>query len=206
LSGYYSVTLTPGAVVMNDPDAIVFTAFVGSRRLAAGSLDQVALAAKKAIDRGAQHPVLIYNDSTGRAIDIDTRGGDTEVLARLAQPAPPTRPRGRGRPKLGVIAREITLLPRHWQWLGTQPGGASVAIRKLVETARRANREQDKARQRLEAAYHFMSAMAGNLPNFEEASRALFALDRDRFVELVGGWPADIRDHACKLAFAGNKI
>jgi hypothetical protein len=189
---------------MNDSDPIVFTAFVGFRRLAAGSLDQVALAAKKAIDRGAQHPVLIYNDSTGRAIDIDTRGGDTEVLARLAQPAPPPRPRGRGRPKLGVIAREITLLPRHWQWLGTQPGGASVAIRKLVEAARRANQVQDKVRQRQEAAFHFMSAMAGNLPNFEEASRALFALDRNRFSELVSGWPADIRDHAFKLAFAAR--
>lgn len=189
---------------MNNPHQIVFTAFIGSRRLAAGPLDQVALAAKKAIDRGAQQPVLIYNDSTGRAIDIDTRGGDTEVLSRLAQPAPPDLPRGRGRPKLGVIAREITLLPRHWQWLATQPGGASVAIRKLVETARRANQAQDTSRQRQEAAYHFMSAMAGNLPNFEEAARALFALDRDRFNDLVVDWPADIRDHALKLAFAAN--
>jgi hypothetical protein len=189
---------------MQEPYPIVFTAFIGSRRLAAGPLDQVALAAKKAIDRGAQQPVLIYNDSTGRAIDIDTRGGDSEVLARLAQPFPPSRPRGRGRPKLGVIAREITLLPRHWQWLATQPGGASVAIRRLVETARRANQEQDKVQQRQEAAYHFMSAMAGNLPNFEEAARALFALDRDRFSELIGRWPADIRDHAFKLAFAAT--
>ncbi len=164
----------------------------------------MALAAKKAIDRGAQQPILIYNDSTGRAIDIDTRGGDSEVLARLAQPAPPGRPRGRGRPRLGVIAREITLLPRHWQWLAAQPGGASVAIRKLVETARRANHEQDTTRQRQEAAYHFMSAMAGNLPNFEEAARALFALDRTRFSELIQSWPADIRDHAFKLAFAAT--
>lgn len=186
---------------MNDLYPVVFTAFIGSRRLAAGSLDQVALAAKKAIDRGAQQPVLIYNDSTGRAIDIDTRGGDTEVLARLAQPAPPARPRGRGRPKLGVIAREITLLPRHWQWLGTQPGGASVAIRKLVETARRANHDTDQLRQRQEAAYHFMSAMAGNLANFEEASRALFANDRERFSKLIESWPSDVRDHAVKLAF-----
>lgn len=186
---------------MNDLYPVVFTAFIGSRRLAAGSLDQVALAAKKAIDRGAQQPVLIYNDSTGRAIDIDTRGGDTEVLARLAQPAPPARPRGRGRPKLGVIAREITLLPRHWQWLGTQPGGASVAIRKLVEIARRANHDTDQVRQRQEAAYHFMSAMAGNLANFEEASRALFANDRERFSKLIESWPSDVRDHAVKLAF-----
>jgi hypothetical protein len=186
---------------MNDSQPIEFTAFIGSRRLASGSLDQVALAAKKAVDRGMQQPVLIYNDSTGRAIDIDGRGSDAEILARLARPAQPPLPRGRGRPKLGVVAREVTLLPRHWQWLSSQPGGASVAIRKLVETARRANQEVDQRRQRQEAAYHFMSAMAGNLANFEEASRALFANDRARFTELVGAWPADVRDHAAKLAF-----
>jgi hypothetical protein len=188
-------------LVMNDLHPIEFTAFIGSRRLASGSLDQVALAAKKAVDRGAQQPVLIYNDSTGHAIDIDSRGSDAEILARLARPASPSLPRGRGRPKLGVVAREVTLLPRHWQWLGSQPGGASVAIRKLVEAARRANQEVDQRRQRQEAAYHFMSAMAGNLPNFEEASRALFASDRVRFSELVGSWPTDVRDHAVKLAF-----
>jgi hypothetical protein len=187
--------------IMNDPHPVEFTAFIGSRRLASGSLDQVALAAKKAIDRGMQQPVLIYNDSTGHAIDIDSRGSDAEILARLARPAAPPLPRGRGRPKLGVVAREVTLLPRHWQWLSSQPGGASVAIRKLVETARRANQEIDQRRQRQEAAYHFMSAMGGNLANFEEASRALFANDRARFTELVEAWPTDVRDHAAKLAF-----
>jgi hypothetical protein len=186
---------------MNDSQVTGFTAFIGFRRLASGPLDQVALAAKKAVDRGTREAVLIYNDSTGRAIDIDSRGSDTEILARLAYPAPAAPPRGRGRPKLGVVAREVTLLPRHWQWLGSQPGGASVAIRKLVETARRANQEVDQLRQRQEAAYHFMSAMAGNLANFEEASRALFANDRERFSGLVGGWPTDVRDHAAKLAF-----
>jgi hypothetical protein len=187
--------------LINDQHTIEFTAFIGSRRLASGTLDQVALAAKKAVDRGTQQPVLIYNDSTGRAIDIDSRGSDAEILARLTRPAPSDLPRGRGRPKLGVVAREVTLLPRHWQWLGSQPGGASVAIRKLVETARRANQEMDQCRQRQEAAFHFMSAMAGNLANFEEASRALFANDRERFSELVSNWPTDVRDHAAKLAF-----
>ena len=101
----------------------------------------------------------------------------------LGSPAPPRHPcrADAAGPKLGVVAREVTLLPRHWQWLGSQPGGASVAIRKLVEAARRANQEVDQRRQTQEAAYHFMSAMAGNLPNFEEASRALFANDRGRF-------------------------
>jgi hypothetical protein len=189
---------------MNDPQPTVFTAFIGSRRLASGPLDQVALAAKKALDRGTQHAVLIYNDATGRAIDIDSRGSDGEILARLARPAPPCAPRGPGRPKLGVVAREVTLLPRHWQWLSSQPGGASVAIRKLVETARRTNQEADRDRQKLEAAYHFMSAMAGNLPNFEEASRALFANDRRSFTDLMADWPADVRDHAAALAFGSD--
>ncbi len=100
-----------------------------------------------------------------------------------------------------MVAREVTLLPRHWQWLASQPGGASVAIRKLVEAARRANQEIDQRRQKQEAAYHFMSAMAGNLANFEEASRALFANDQERFGTLIDGWPTDIRDHSFKLAF-----
>jgi len=191
---------------MNDSQTTVFTAFIGSKRLASGPLDQVALAAKKALDRGARHPVLIYNDATGRAIDIDSRGSDAEVLARLARPAPPSAPRGPGRPKLGVVAREVTLLPRHWQWLSTQPGGASVAIRKLVETARRTHQDSDRRRQNLEAAYHFMSAMAGDLPNFEEASRALFANDRGRFTELIAAWPVDVRDHAVALAFGGASV
>lgn len=191
---------------MNDAHSSLFTAFLGSKRLASGPLHEVALIAKKAVDRGAQQPVLIYNDSTGRAIDIDSRGSDAEILARLTRPAPPPPPRGRGRPKLGVVAREITLLPRHWQWLGSQPGGASVAIRKLVETARRANQETDERRQRQEAAYHFMSAMAGNLANFEEAARALFAGDHERLENLVHGWPVDVREHALRLARGAGQI
>src|SRR5262245_3846770 len=107
-----------------------------------------------------------------------------------------------GRPKLGVVAREVTLLPRHWEWLGAQPGGASVALRKLVEEARRANGDADRARAARDAAYRFMSVMAGNLAGFEEASRALFADDRRRFVGLVAGWPDDVRDHVVRLAFS----
>ncbi len=187
--------------MLDDTQASLFTAFLGSRRIASGALEQVALAAKKAVDRGAKQPLFIYNDSTGHAIDIDSRGSDAELLARLARAAPPSRPRGRGRPKLGVVAREVTLLPRHWQWLGTQPGGASVAMRKLVEAARRVNQEIDQRRQKQEAAYHFMSAIAGNFENFEAASRALFANDHGRFSDLVAGWPPDIREHASKLAF-----
>jgi hypothetical protein len=110
--------------------------------------------------------------------------------------------RGRGRPKLGVVAREVTLLPRHWQWLSVQPGGASVAIRKLVEEARKANAGKNRVRRAREVAYRFMSAMAGNLSGFEEATRALFGKDSERFQSLTDSWPRDVRDYARKLAAA----
>jgi len=184
-----------------------FTAFAGSKLLASGPLAEVAVAVKIATG-GIGDPIIIFDNTTGRPIDLDLRGTHREIVARLPQPASSepgtgtsTEPRGRGRPKLGVVAREVTLLPRHWDWLAAQPGGASVALRKLVDEARRANGDRDRARAARDAAYYFMSTMAGDLPNFEEASRALFAADRRRFGELIGGWPVDIRDHTVRLAF-----
>jgi uncharacterized protein len=197
---------------MADTSRPLFTAFIGPQRLAAGPLAEVALAVMQASRRPAVLPIIIFSDATGQPIDLDLRGTEGDVIARLPQPASPsdveadeaaaTEPRGRGRPKLGVVAREVTLLPRHWEWLGAQPGGASVALRKLVDEARRANGDADRARAARDAAYRFMSVMAGNLAGFEEASRALFADDRRRFVALVAGWPDDIRDHVVKLAFS----
>ncbi|KGS05980.1 DUF2239 family protein [Burkholderia sp. ABCPW 111] len=113
-------------------------------------------------------------------------------------------PRGRGRPKLGVVAREVTLLPRHWEWLATQPGGASVALRRLVDDARRTHAHKDRSRRAHERAYHFMSAIAGDMPGFEEATRALFANDGARLRELIAAWPADVRDHAIALASSND--
>ncbi len=177
-----------------------FTAFIGQRRLASGPAGEVALAVKRTAPR-PDEPIIIFDDGTGRSIDFDLRGEDRDVLARLAKLAPPPSDETtRGRPKLGVVAREVTLLPRHWEWLSAQPGGASVALRKLVDEARRASGDKDRERQARDAAYHFMSTMAGNLPQFEEASRALFADDRRRFTGLNADWPADIRDHVVKLA------
>jgi hypothetical protein len=196
---------------MNDKSRPHFTAFVGPTRLAAGPLAEVAITVMQASRRPATPPIIIFSDATGQPIDLDLRGTERDVIARLPQPASPpdaeaeeasAGPRGRGRPKLGVVAREVTLLPRHWEWLGAQPGGASVALRKLVEEARRANGDADRVRAARDAAYRFMSVMAGNLAGFEEASRALFADDRRRFVGLVAGWPDDIRDHVVKLAFS----
>ncbi|MCK1389793.1 DUF2239 family protein [Bradyrhizobium sp. 1] len=186
-----------------------FTAFQGQRRLVSGPAGEVALVVKRMAPR-PDEPIIIFEDDTGRSIDFDLRGGDREVLARLAKLIPPpvdeiaapAEPRGRGRPKLGVVAREVTLLPRHWEWLGAQPGGASVALRKLVDEARRVSGDKDRERQARDAAYHFMSTMAGNLPQFEEASRALFADDRRRFTGLIADWPTAIRDHIVKLAYS----
>lgn len=187
-----------------------FTAFAGSRRLTSGTLADVALAVEKASRAASTEPIAIFDDGSGRPIDLDLRGTEQEIVARLPPSTPDSEtvtdqslalePRGRGRPRLGVVAREVTLLPRHWEWLGTQPGGASVALRKLVEQARRTGGDRDRRRAARDAAYHFMSAMAGDQPGFEEASRTLFADDRRRFAELIAAWPVDIRDHIVKLA------
>lgn len=203
--GIKIATVTNMAMI---PMQKTFTAFQGHRRLVSGPAGEVALVIKRMAER-PDDPIVIFEDATGRSIDFDLRGGDREVLARLAKLVPPpveetaspSEPRGRGRPRLGVVAREVTLLPRHWEWLSAQPGGASVALRKLVEEARRASGDKDRERQARDAAYHFMSTMAGNLPQFEEASRALFADDRRRFTGLIADWPADIRDHIVKLAY-----
>jgi uncharacterized protein len=189
-----------------------FTAFLGDQRLVTGPLAEVARAIKTTTKPTGSEPILIFDDASGRPIDVDLRGTDEEVLARLppsttksdaAATEPSTsEPRGRGRPRLGVVAREVTLLPRHWDWLAAQPGGASVALRKLVDEARRTSGDCDRHRAARDAAYHFMSAMAGDLKGFEEASRALFADDRRRFSELIATWPTDIRDHIVGLAFS----
>jgi uncharacterized protein len=184
------------------------TAFEGCRRIGSGELSEVALRARQEMDRIEHASIIIFDDETGEPIEVDFRGSVADVLERLKNRSSGTAldrpedetPRRVGRPKLGVVAREVTLLPRHWDWLNIQPGGASVALRKLVEEARHRNEGKDRVRRSQEAAYRFMSILAGNEPGFEEASRALFAADSGRFDELVEHWPADIRDHARKLA------
>lgn len=175
-----------------------WTLFAGEQRLAAGAPAAVAVAAHAALQGDHEGPVLAFDDLTGRVVDLDLRGAPTEVAARYA---PKMAPRPRGRPKLGVVAREITLLPRHWEWLAAQPGGASVALRKLVEQARRADDGAGERKARQEAAYRFMSSMAGDLAGYEEAIRALFASDRAGFEAQVAGWPTDVAAHARRLAW-----
>lgn len=182
------------------------TAFDGHSMVAAGPLAQVAAAVKAAHDAG--RTVLVFDDADARPIELDLRGDLQAVLQRLP-PQPPAEDagapekRGRGRPKLGVTAREVTLLPRHWDWLASQPGGASVTLRKLVEAALREAEGPDRARRSREAAYRFMTAVAGDLPDYEEAVRMLFAGDWTRFDAQTESWPADVRDYARRLAEPG---
>ena len=197
-----------------------YTAFAGERRIGTGSIQTVALLAWAKLEAEPGTTILFFDDETGRELDLDLRGSEAEVLARLAVQFPQTdesenatsaestaestaqagSERTRGRPKLGVIAREVTLLPRHWDWLNGQPGSASVALRKLVDAARHANAGRDERQRSQKAAFVFMSAMAGDRPHFEEASRALFAGERGRFEQCIDAWPADIREHARHLA------
>jgi hypothetical protein len=195
---------------MNPGSDTGYVAFEGDRCIASGDLRAVARAAKEALDRRKDASILVFDGRSG-LVEIDFRGSLDDVLARLpqlpgaavaAEDAVIPTPRGPGRPKLGVVAREITLLPRHWEWLAQQSGGASVALRRLVDEARRANKDKDRTRQAQEAAYRFIAAMGENKPHYEEVARALFAADAGRFETWTATWPADVRDHARRLAAA----
>ncbi len=176
-------------------------AFEGDRQIANGPLAYVAAMVKQAADRGGTEPVLVWDAETARPVEIDTRGTVAEVLERLpAADTPEEAKRGPGRPKLGVVSREVTLLPRQWEWLSSQPGGASVALRRLVDEARKAGGAKDERRARQEAAYRFMTAMAGDQTHYEEATRALFAGDAGRFEAAVADWPQDVRVQAERFA------
>jgi len=202
------------------------TAFRGHELLATGALRDVARVVWRAVKDADSHlgGVLVFDDATGRVVDLEMRGDERAMLAhvdvmlRMSQAAlvqtneatsgesvDPV-PRPRGRPKLGVVAREITLLPRHWEWLATQPGGASVALRKLVDAARRTTTDEDRTKAARDVAYRFMNAVAGDLTQFEEVIRALYRGDEARFHELVAEWPRDIAAYSTQLAFPTSTV
>ncbi|MDE3210521.1 MAG: DUF2239 family protein [Pseudomonadota bacterium] len=186
---------------MTTPDDASCCAFDHHRLIARGPLAEVARAATRALDAGADGPVLVFDERSSRPIELDFRGSPADVLARLAPlgAAPAPANRGPGRPKLGVTAREVTLLPRHWDWLAQQPGGASAVLRRLVEQAQRGDAPKQRARQAMEAVDRFMNAMTGDFAGHEEASRAFYRGERGRFTLLVEHWPADVRDHLRRL-------
>lgn len=194
--------------MQTEPTTISCTAFVGRKSIAKGTLQHVVAIIKDTLNDKEFAQLLIFDDFTGKPIDIDFRGKTAEVLQRLSSQAghapdveeseQPTR--RVGRPKLGVVSGEVTLLPRHWDWLKSQPGGASVTLRKLVDEARRSGKNESKVCAAQEASYRFMTAMAGDSPQYEEALRALYAGNQDRFYQLIDDWTPDIRDHIKTLA------
>lgn len=207
-----------GNLRLGDDCFMEYTAFAGHRHIATGELAEVALEAKRLVDRGEDVFVTIFNNETGHVVDVDFRGSmdefserlrrraevggvrDTETADTAADTDKADKRSGPGRPRLGVVGREVTLLPRHWEWLNAQPGGASVTLRRLVEKARKEGRAAERARRLRDGAYQFMSYVAGDFPGFEEASRALFAQDYERLNDLIREWPEDVRDHLRRLA------
>lgn len=180
-----------------------FCAFDDDREIAHGDLLSVARAVKALLHNQGERLVLIFDSESGRVTDVMLNGSDAETEAWIREniaDALPNLPRTRGRPKLGVVSREITLLPRQWEWLSSQPGGASVTVRRLVDAAAKDPGAQRRAAQ--EAAYRFATALAGNAPGFEEAMRALFAGESDAFAGLIAAWPEDVRKRTALLAKA----
>ncbi|MHA0041886.1 DUF2239 family protein [Deinococcus sp. PEB2-63] len=141
--------------------------------------------------------LLTFDDRTGRGVDFDLSGTLEEVLARHLPPEPRSGP---GRPKLGVVSREVSLLPRHWEWLERQRGGASAALRRLIDEARKADPDGERRAQAQAAADRFLGAVGGDLPGFEAATRALYAGQRAAFEDALAAWPPDVRTHALYLA------
>jgi hypothetical protein len=189
--------LNPGIICrMSETSLSSCTAFLGARRVAFGPYDQVAKALA-ALDLSAGG-LLVFDDGTGAQVDHPWPPG--YPVADADRGAAPAAAPQVGRPRMGVVAREVTLLPRHWEWLAQQPGGASAALRRLVEDARRTHAGRDGWRQAKERAYRFMSALAGGFDGFEEASRALFAHDAEAFARSIAGWPPDVQSHLAWLA------
>jgi len=174
-----------------------YTAFAGQRLVASGELSEMLKDVKSFIDGEHSNGVLIFDDETGEQVDFDFRGDIDDVLARVV---PPKVKPGPGRPSLGVVCGEVSLLPRHWEWLERQQHNVSASIRRLVDDAIRNEPASAKARKALEATDRVLWVIGGNLPNCEEASRCLYARDFDRFREYIKNWPMDLFNHLSRLA------
>lgn len=177
-----------------------YTAFEGNDLFCRGTLEEVV---KKVKRNKSQDHILIFNDSTGKTMDFNFQGSEKEVLKRLeifiGSPSP-SEYSGPGRPKLGVVSREVSLLPRHWEWLAAQPGGASATLRRLVEEGKKKEAGASEVKLAQERTYKFMSVMAGDLPGYEEALRALYRKEKKTFLSEIKTWPPAIQSHAIELA------
>src|SRR5689334_2568084 len=180
----------------------MYTAFARNRRIAAGNRDSILSEVKQYTDTSDDR-VLIFEDMTGKQVDFDFSGSLDDVLERGRTRAVRMRP---GRPKLGVVGREVSLLPRHWEWLEDQPNGISAAIRRLVDEARKREPGAQRARRLRDGIARFMWSMGGDLPNFEEATRALYGETDARLEELIASWPEDVRDHVVRLVAEVHRL
>lgn len=172
-----------------------FAAFLSTQLMARGPLEQV-LTTVHSLGYGTAKQCLFFDESTGIQIDFDLRGSLEEIKARLAKhpglSANEAQPRGPGRPKLGVSCKEVCLLPAQWDWLASQSGGPSAALRRLVMAAMKAEPQWGLDPKRKTATDKVLVALAGNQPRYEEASRALWADDLPTFEAIVTGWPDEI--------------
>ena len=183
---------------MDAPSAPQLTAFLGYQQIAHGPRESVLAELRRRQDNP---PAIVFDDHSGERVELEAAPGCGTPCPAEADTAGGTRhARGVGRPRLGVVAREVTLLPRHWEWLSRQPGGASVALRRLVDDARRVYADRDAVRASRESTYRFLSTVASALPGFEEAARALFAGDPARFAEQTRDWPEDVARYARHLS------
>lgn len=169
------------------------TAFEGSRRIASGDPTSVANAVRETINKGQSASVLVFGNQTGVQIDLNLREEPRPSAADQSNSESPSEQRSAGRPRLGVVAREVTLLPRHWEWLNRQRGGASAALRRLVDEARKGSESTETRQAARDAIYRFMTAISGNSPGYEEALRNLFSGNLSGFQQATAAWPSDIR-------------
>jgi hypothetical protein len=185
-----------------------YAAFAGTVQVAEGTLRDVALVVReRSVD--PRRPLRIFDDTTGEVVQVDLHGTAEQVVARLPADTDPeaeagagAMARGPGRPKLGVVSKEVTLLPRHWAWLGAQRGSVSATLRRLIDEARHMHEERDATRRAQDAAYRFISVIVGDDAAYEEAIRALYRGDAARFERETEPWAADVRAHCRKLAAA----
>lgn len=181
--------------------------FRGNRLIARGSLTEIAAAAWDVRNGADVGDALIAVDrETGGRADLTLGDGRDAAIARASalDDPPPVMRRGRGRPRLGVIGREVTLLPAQWRWLEGQTGSASAVLRRLVHEAMKGNVPSiGTGTDGIQAADRFLAMFAGDLPGYEEATRWLYRRDRERFAARMEGWPEDVRDFALELAKPG---
>ena len=177
-----------------------FSAYGPTSCIGQGELTDVALAAHRFLRTHPDQSALILQDSTCQIIDLDL-SGDEALLERKANHYP-IRSQAPVPDSKDPITGEITLLPRHWQWLAEQGGNASATLRRLIDEARRDPKQKadNECRRRQQLTYRFCQALCGDFQGYEDALRALYAADKDSFKTHISTWPADFALRAEALA------